>query len=169
MDEVADAKALANPLRLRILRELRLVPAATATTLARRLDLTTGATSYHLRVLARHGFVTEIPERAHGRERWWRLIDDRSNRNTPIDAVRQLLPIEDLDAFARFEANRVELGPWAEAMPYSRGSIRVSLSELESFFEDYLALLRRYQRPDRQTPPDARTVRTRFIAFPEPD
>jgi DNA-binding transcriptional ArsR family regulator len=45
---------------------------ATATTLAARLSETSGATSYHLRQLARHGFIEELP--VSGRERWWRLV-----------------------------------------------------------------------------------------------
>ncbi|WP_433262166.1 helix-turn-helix domain-containing protein [Actinosynnema sp. CS-041913] len=47
---------------------------ATSASLARALDLNTGATSYDLRELARHGFVEEMPDRAHGRERWWRAV-----------------------------------------------------------------------------------------------
>jgi DNA-binding transcriptional ArsR family regulator len=64
-------KALAHPLRVQILGVLRDEEQATATSLAARLSETTGATSYHLRQLARHGFIEEVP--AAGRERWWRL------------------------------------------------------------------------------------------------
>jgi len=49
---------------------------ATATTLAQRLDLHTGATSYHLRQLAQHGFIEEDAERGNGRDRWWRAAHD---------------------------------------------------------------------------------------------
>ena len=35
------------------------------------LNLNTGATSYHLRQLAQHGFVAEDAERGNARERWW--------------------------------------------------------------------------------------------------
>lgn len=51
---------------------LRFEGPATATTLARRLDLNTGATSYHLRQLAQHGFVVEDAQRGNRRDRWWR-------------------------------------------------------------------------------------------------
>ena len=165
------AKALANPVRQRILAELRTLGRATSTTLARRLGVTTGGTSYNLRILAAHGFVREAPDHSRGRQRWWQLADEP--RPAPPDgelaALVQRWIAEDLDAFAKLEAVGPTMGRWAEAMPYSRGTIRVNLSELDSFFEDYLALLRRYQRPEHQTPPDARTVQTRFMAFPEPD
>ncbi len=65
-------KALAHPVRLRILGLLRLDGPATASGLADRLGLNSGATSYHLRHLARHGFVLEDAALGNGRDRWWR-------------------------------------------------------------------------------------------------
>jgi DNA-binding transcriptional ArsR family regulator len=65
-------KALTHPVRVRMLGMLRLDGPATATTLAQRLGLNTGATSYHLRQLAQHGFVVEDPDRGNARDRWWR-------------------------------------------------------------------------------------------------
>jgi hypothetical protein len=62
-----------------------------------------------------------------------------------------------------------EVDPWVDAFPYSRGSIRLTLPELRAFFEEYIALLNRYKRPEADTPPGARTVLTRFLAFPAPD
>ena len=52
-------KALTHPVRVRMLGMLRIDGPATATTLADRLGLNTGATSYHLRQLAQAGFVVE--------------------------------------------------------------------------------------------------------------
>lgn len=65
-------KALAHPLRARLLTALRLEGPATASALGRRFDETSGSTSYHLRQLARHGFVEEEVGRGTARERWWR-------------------------------------------------------------------------------------------------
>jgi predicted ArsR family transcriptional regulator len=65
-------KALTHPVRVRILGLLRADGPATATTLAQRLGLNTGATSYHLRQLAQHGFVVDDPELGTGRDRWWK-------------------------------------------------------------------------------------------------
>lgn len=64
-------RALAHPLRLKLLGLLRIGGPSTATLLGRRLGESSGATSYHLRELARYGFVTEVPGRGTGRERWW--------------------------------------------------------------------------------------------------
>src|SRR5262245_52348576 len=71
-------KALAHPLRMRLLAELRYHGPNTATGLGEALGESSGATSYPLRVLAAQGFVVDDTE-AHGgrgRERWWRAAQD---------------------------------------------------------------------------------------------
>ncbi|MET4921623.1 helix-turn-helix domain-containing protein [Streptomyces sp. PSRA5] len=75
-------RGLAHPLRMRLLSALRHHGPATASQLAERLGESSGATSYHLRQLAGHGFVADDPERGKGRERWWKaavqgiMLDD---------------------------------------------------------------------------------------------
>lgn len=65
-------KALAHPVRLRMLGLLRVDGPATASGLAARLGLNSGATSYHLRQLALHGFIEEAVGQGNRRDRWWR-------------------------------------------------------------------------------------------------
>lgn len=65
-------KALTHPLRLRMLGLLRVDGPATASGLAARLGLNSGATSYHLRQLALHGFIEEAVGQGNRRDRWWR-------------------------------------------------------------------------------------------------
>ncbi|PWI09708.1 transcriptional regulator [Streptomyces sp. NWU339] len=67
-------RGLAHPLRMRLLNALRHGGPATASQLAAKLGESSGATSYHLRQLAAHGFVEDAPERGKGRERWWRAV-----------------------------------------------------------------------------------------------
>lgn len=67
-------RGLAHPLRIRLLGALREYGPATASQLADRLGESSGATSYHLRQLAAHGFVKDAPERGKGRERWWKAV-----------------------------------------------------------------------------------------------
>ena len=74
--DIAGLRALSHPVRLRMLTLLRGEGPATATTLAARLDLNTGATSYHLRQLAQHGFIEEDTERGNARDRWWRAAHE---------------------------------------------------------------------------------------------
>jgi DNA-binding transcriptional ArsR family regulator len=67
-------RALAHPLRGRLLGVLRLDGPATATQLGYRLGESSGSTSYHLRQLAAYGFVEDMPGEGTGRERWWRAL-----------------------------------------------------------------------------------------------
>ena len=83
------------------------------------------------------------------------------------DEVVRLVLAADLELFARFQLEREAMGEWADA-PFSRGAIRVTLVELGELFEDYLKLLSRYKRADKDIPRGARTVLTRFFAFAAP-
>ncbi len=79
-----DLKAYAHPLRMAILRYLHDHGAATSTTLAKHLGESTGQTSYHLRQLAKHRLVEDVPGRGSGRERWWR------SRSADVDLTTML-------------------------------------------------------------------------------
>ena len=65
-------KALAHPLRVRILHVLTTRGPQTSSSLAAELGESTGSTSYHLRQLAAKGYLAEDPSLGTGRERWWR-------------------------------------------------------------------------------------------------
>lgn len=77
--DTAGLKALAHPLRLRLLGALRIGGPSTASRLADQLGESSGLTSYHLRTLASAGLVEEDPDRGSGRDRWWRAAHDVSS------------------------------------------------------------------------------------------
>lgn len=187
--ELAALKALAQPRRQQILQHLTLHGPATSAILARALGLNTGATSYHLRELARYGFVADTVPQAPGggRARWWRAVPgDRRfpppSRRTPgmrlvMEELNRHAYAADLALFERLQRESGAAGAagdgagpdeWADAHAYSRGSLRLTLPELQQFFEEYIALMNRYKRPEAETPPGARTVHTRLLAFPGP-
>src|SRR5205809_979570 len=70
--DVRALRALAHPLRNRLLGQLRLNGPATASALGRAIGESSGSTSYHLRRLAAYGFVEEVEGQGTARERWWR-------------------------------------------------------------------------------------------------
>jgi DNA-binding transcriptional ArsR family regulator len=72
VSDVRALRALAHPLRNRLLGQLRLNGPATASQLGRVVGESSGATSYHLRQLAEYGFVAEVEGQGTARERWWR-------------------------------------------------------------------------------------------------
>jgi DNA-binding transcriptional ArsR family regulator len=171
-------KALGHPLRQRILRELHRDGPATATSLAAVLGENTGATSYHLRRLAEHGFVEDLPERAHGRVRWWRARPQdirflprselTADAQVALDELTRVGTAEDEAALARFQHRRGDMGRWGDALLFSRGALRLTPGELLAFWEEYLALLGRYRTDDQADGPgEARRVLVRFLAFPD--
>src|SRR4051812_34030637 len=87
--EGAQLRALAHPMRNRMLGLLRFYGPATATMLAGRLGVNTGATSYHLRQLADAGLVVEDDTRGNARDRWWKS----AHRGTHFDS-NELLDTE---------------------------------------------------------------------------
>lgn len=72
--DAAALKAMAHPLRLRLYYALALAESATATRLAEQVNESVSLVSYHLRQLARHGYVETDPDPVtpDARERWWR-------------------------------------------------------------------------------------------------
>lgn len=182
--ELAALNALAQPRRRQILQHLTLHGPATSAILARALDLNTGATSYHLRELARYGFVADtVPQKPDVRRaRWWRAVPgDRRfpppSRRTPElrlvmaelnchEYAADLALFERLQRASEAAADGGGADEWADGHAYSRGALRLTLPELRAFFEEYIALMNRYKRPEAETPPGARTVHTRLLAFP---
>ncbi|MFD7921114.1 ArsR/SmtB family transcription factor [Streptomyces sp. NPDC059740] len=181
INDLAALKALSHPRRYQVFQRLSLLGSATSAMLARELDLNTGATSYHLRELARYGFIEEAEKgaEAHGRERWWRVVPAdlrfpaRSRQSAEIrpviDEMNRRAYAADIELFEQLQRQSDDLGEWADAFLYSRGSMQLTQDELRSFFEEFISLINRYKRTGDELPTGARTVLTRFFAFPGPD
>jgi len=75
--DAGELRALAHPLRLRLLEELVVsdpaTDTATATELAERVGESPANCSWHLRQLAKYGYIEEAPGGV-GRERRWRAV-----------------------------------------------------------------------------------------------
>lgn len=79
VDDLDTLKAIASPLRMKILGILRESGPATASELGRRLGESSGSTSYHLRQLERYGFVGDDDEQHSRRERRWKALHAQTN------------------------------------------------------------------------------------------
>jgi DNA-binding transcriptional ArsR family regulator len=174
---VGDAKrwkALSHPLRGEILRHLDENGPATSTTIAEALGENTGTTSYHLRVLADAGIIEEVPERAHGRERWWRTFptdhrepdyDSLSPQDrAALDEWRAAQIPGELALVSRYVREMREHGKWAKA---SRASGYFTVQDLEALTEGYIALLNKYGRTAQDAPPGARLMQLRMFYIPD--
>jgi DNA-binding transcriptional ArsR family regulator len=84
-------KALAHPVRLKMLEMLRLDGPATSTMVAARLGMNTGTVSYHLRQLFRHGFIEDHLGVGTRRDRWWRA----SHESTSIPSAGPVTASDD--------------------------------------------------------------------------
>lgn len=168
-------KALTHPVRVRMLGMLRIDGPATATTLATRLGLNTGATSYHLRQLAQHGFIVDDESRGSRRERWWKaahsstnaqredLPDDASGREV-LDAYLQSVVLTYTQQLQQAIAERALLPKqWRDASTFSDWTARLTPAQAESFKERLIALL-----AEMEDDPDGEVFTFQVNAYPWP-
>ncbi|GAA4227905.1 DNA-binding transcriptional ArsR family regulator [Streptosporangium album] len=174
-------KGLAHPSRLRLLELLEHHGPATATQLAARTGENTGVTSYHLRRLARHGLIEDVPERGRGRERWWRaghysFDGDRFRRDPETAQAAEFLLAEMVrqrgaELTYWVEESRTTPRPWLEAGTHSQTALRLTREELADLVRDVSRVLDAYQeragegRRGEETPDTARVI-VHFDAFP---
>lgn len=176
-------KAYAHPLRMAILRYLREHGRATSTTLAAALGESTGQTSYHLRQLAKHRLVEDVPGAGTGRERWWRArsagVDLTTMLTDPGTAKAADILLSDLlrertEVLARWVANLSRLSPEdaiAQRSLHSTSTLLLTPSELEELSELLSETLdsfseRFHSRHDDGAPADAVRIRASIDVFP---
>ncbi|GAA1971946.1 winged helix-turn-helix domain-containing protein [Kitasatospora viridis] len=167
-------RALAHPLRMRILDLLTDEGPATSARLADRLGENTGTVSWHLRHLAEHGFIEEEHGRGTKRERWWRRVRTPLNVNS-AELVPDPATSAALDVYKRHylersfrRAARALASPvppeWVGAGNMSDwGDVRMTPAQLSALGAEILEVIRRHvPDPDAPVPPDARPVLIQF-------
>jgi DNA-binding transcriptional ArsR family regulator len=163
-------RALAHPARIAILEHLALDGPATATQCAGVAGLSPSACSYHLRALARFGFIEPAPDgAADGRHRPWQTrvlgIDygDPGSSGAMLAAEHTLTQIvqQRLDEVKdRYRAREAEYPPdWREAAGLRSDVLHVSPAELAEVRDRLAAELSRFRRLDPvDRPPGALRV-----------
>ena len=175
--DVDALKALAHPLRQRMLTRLQSRGPATSAILAVEFDIDRGAASYHLRQLERFGFVEQDDAMSSGRRRFWRSVpaDTRlplsgeAAAGDEVQVIRRLWRDQADRELAAFRADEAAHGEFADAAMSSQGRSTLTAAELAAFAEEYIALLRRWRREPHEASPGARPVTVLFYAFPTPD
>jgi DNA-binding transcriptional ArsR family regulator len=176
IDDPAALKALAHPLRVALLSHLLAEGPSTASQCAEAAGSTASNCSWHLRQLARHGFVEAAPA-SDGRERPWRATEvgfalggDPADPATLTqqDALIALQLGEEAKLAQRFLDGRRGLDPeWREASTIHGYAISATPGELADLLQRIDGLLRPYLVPVRDEPPSgARTVHVGVRAFP---
>jgi DNA-binding transcriptional ArsR family regulator len=172
-------RALAHPARLEILNRLQNEGPCTATEVAEVVGVTPSAASYHLRMLAKYGFVEDAPARGDGRERLWRSsasnltvtpeLDDlpevRSAKELLIKIVRDQAADEMTRALDNYDREPEE---WREAAIFHRTILLVDAEELKRLGERIDELLAPYRtsvRERAQAPAEARIAEAQVSLF----
>jgi DNA-binding transcriptional ArsR family regulator len=154
--DVRALRALAHPLRNRLLGQLRMHGPATASQLGRSVGESSGATSYHLRQLEAYGFVEEVEGYGSARERWWRARH-RMTSWEAADIVGQEGGDEVQDEMTRLELagharvlqgwqnTKHELDPaWTAAASLSDYAVRLRPDEAHDLAGELHAVMERW-------------------------
>jgi hypothetical protein len=172
-------RALAHPARIAIWTHIAMRGSATATECAEVAGLSPSACSYHLRTLARYGFVEEDrASAADGRERPWRArllaftLKDRPD-DPAADRLASRLLVENLRAAAeeiraRFLDRKSEYpADWQAASGELFSVAHVTPEELDELRAKVLEVLHPYIRLDEaERSPGALPVRIMLDMFP---
>jgi DNA-binding transcriptional ArsR family regulator len=176
-------KALAHPLRVRIIDTLSTHGSFTASGLAERLGESSGAMSYHLRQLEKHEFIREVSGKGTSRERWWEIIPggiELSNREVLASAagrqatrlvVREFSILKE-NALADFLDRGTETLPeeWTQSTVIGSAHVFVTHEQLKEFNERIFGLIGEFSKKHRGTQlPGTRPVEIHFNSFPVMD
>jgi len=171
-------RAIAHPLRMRMLESLRDGP-ATASMLARELGESSGATSYHLRALEAAELAIEDLSRRKGRERWWQRNPARSGlvSSVPADdaeygaALAQLESVilsRDEEALNRYLAAReLYSEDWQESAFIGGWLAYATREEVEELSAHVVEWLSARRRPGEKRPKEAVLTYITYRAMPQ--
>ncbi|AEG45200.1 helix-turn-helix domain-containing protein [Isoptericola variabilis] len=175
-------RGLSHPLRVKILDLLTTHGSLTASRLGELLGESSGSTSYHLRQLAKHGFVREVEGKGTARERWWETVpgsfsvmpdpaDDAGTRmakdlvNAEFERSRQ----EKIWALLRRMNDRPGEHPeWERAATLSTINVWATPEQLERLVAAVHATLQEQTEAlrNQKGAPGTRPVQIHFNAFP---
>lgn len=173
-------RALAHPIRLRLLDHLGDIAEATATECAEAIGESPASCSFHLRILEKYGFIERAERR--GREKPWRVVtaslDMRPDPELP-GSLRAVQEVALLGLEAEFQRARAffahadhESDEWVQASTFTRSSFWVTAEELAQLSHDLQHITDRFagRGADPSIRPEgARFARMVAIANPEPE
>lgn len=171
-------RALAHPLRLTLLDLIDREGNLTATRAAELTGENSANCSFHLRQLAKRGFIERAPA-ADGRERPWRRAvagervpetHDPQLLEASAAVASLMLERTSSEANAFFGTLDPEDAGWQDASFLTRDLLQLRADELRALSRDIAATIERHARAAsaRRPPADARAVRVAAALFPLP-
>jgi hypothetical protein len=164
-------RALAHPLRWKLIDLLNSEQSATATRCAEVLGESVASCGYHLGILAKYGYVEPVPDRA-GREKPWRLASRRQDLSASgLDEAGTLAAEAAIEVFLDHELERIkdrlrraalESAEWQAASSISGSTKWMTAAELTEIKDQLAEIQERYGDRDGDPaarPPGAREVR----------
>lgn len=152
--EIGDPKAiraLAHPLRLDLMELLAAIGPATAAQCGRALDVPQANCSFHLRQLAKYGFVEDAGPGQDRRERQWRVPRERptlrvaSGQSLVGRELERTVVERELEAVLEYGARRDQESPdWRGKAGIVSALALVSPEEASEIEAKWLALLEPY-------------------------
>lgn len=174
-------RALAHPLRVRLYDLLSQYGPQTASGLAGLTGESTGATSYHLRALAKHDLIREVAGRGTARERWWErpkgvvtLINPEMAATASGRAVMEAVHSETLTLRQQQLMSFVTHGweedeQWLDKSLISTASARLTVEQMAELADRLQAVITEtVDRYRDQTGDGLRVVTMRTDVFPLP-
>lgn len=176
-------RALAHPLRVQIYDIISQYGPQTASTLAALTGESSGATSYHLRALAKHDLIREVDGRGTARERWWERPEGSISFTNPEAmktpsgrAATQVVMTEFLNRRHQQLMQYVGRGlvtdsdEWHDGAMISTATAKLTQEQLEALTERLQAIINetvdKYRTQDVE---GVRTVTIRADVFPLPE
>ena len=126
-------RALAHPLRLDLIEALGTLGPSTAARCGRHLGVSQATCSFHLRQLAKYGFVEDAEPGPDRRERVWRLTDfSQSWRSGPVtDQLDRVFAQREADRMLGWIARRdAEPTHWQDVAFLGGATLSVTADEL---------------------------------------
>jgi DNA-binding transcriptional ArsR family regulator len=175
--DVQTARAMAHPVRLRLLEELAFRGPMTATQLAELVGESPANSSWHLRQLAKYGFVEEAGG-GTGRERPWQVVvQSNSFRTEGVDpetmaasqATIRLWFDREVEALLAWQSREASEGEWANAAHLNQSLGWMTLDELRELGYEMQRLMTQYIHrinDPASRPPGSRPVRLVWWGIP---
>ncbi len=162
-------RALAHPLRWKLIDLVGTEGSATATRCAEAVGESVASCAYHLGILAKYGYIELVPDQA-GREKPWRLASYKQDLSAEgLGAEGGLAELAATEAFLdhefertreRLRGRRLEPAEWREPSRLLGSSMWMTADEYAQLSRELMEIAVRYA--DRNENPASRPPGARF-------